>query len=411
MLIAGLAVSSCTDTRHRVVGTVKIGADLPLSGDDAPDGLPVKDAIDFAIRQAGSVCGAVSHPGACVTLQAVFDDDVDKGIHDPAKGARNVAALTADARVVGMVGPLYDGVARSEIPIANTAGLAIISPSNTDECLTQEPADGHCHFLAGRLRPHGSNTYFRVVATQLVEGAAAADLAATTLRKRRAFVINDQTPLGLALARDFAARFRHDGGAVANGSDLGAFDPSVTKSFAPQLERAKSLGTDVVYFAGSDVQAASTLRREMGELMPEVALIGSDRLGNDQFAKSAGPDVRGSFYTVVGIDPLQLAAAASFRRDYRDAYGHDPNAWSIQAIDATNILMQAIARAIDDAGGNVPTRQQVLAEVARTSTFHGLMGTMGFDSHGDTTLKLVAAYQWLTPVEPAGEFVAEMTVH
>lgn len=410
MLIAGLAASGCTDTQHRIVGTVKIGADLPLSGDDAPDGLPVRDAIDLAIERAGSVCGAASHPGACVTLQAVIDDDVDRGIHDPAKGAKNIERLASDDRVIGVVGPLYDGVARSEIPVANAAGLAIISPANTDECLTQEPPDGHCRGLSARLRPHGSNTYFRVVSTQLVEGAAGADLAFKTLGKRRAFVLNDQTPLGLALAKDFASRFRHDGGAVVNNSDLGAFDPSLVKSFASQLEQAKALGTDVVYFAGSDIQAASALRREMGAQMPQVVLIGSDRLGNDQFAKSAGAVVRGSYYTAVGVDPLQLARAASFRSDYRKAYGRDPSAWSLQAFDATNVLIVAIGRAIDDAGGGVPTRQQVLAEVARTSSFNGLIGMFGFDAHGDTTLKLVTAYQWLAPVEPAGEFVATLTV-
>src|SRR5436305_38879 len=98
------------------------------------------------------------------------------------------------------------------LPAANGAGLAMISPANTDECLTQEPPDGHCQGLAARLRSGGGNNYFRVVTTQLMEGLAGADLAYQTLARRRAFVLTDQTPVGLASATQFADRFTKDGG-------------------------------------------------------------------------------------------------------------------------------------------------------------------------------------------------------
>jgi len=174
ILIATMTVSGCTlggDRAQRVIGTVKLGADLPLSGDDAPDGLPVRNAIELAIKQAGLTCGAAAHRDACVHLEAVIEDDVSQGIHDAAKGAQNVQRLAADARVIGMVGPLYESLAKSELPVANAAQLAMVSPAVTDECLTQEPADGHCGGLTVRLRPGGGNSFFRVVSTQLDEGA------------------------------------------------------------------------------------------------------------------------------------------------------------------------------------------------------------------------------------------------
>lgn len=413
MLALGLAISACTvgpiGTPH-TIGIVKLAADLPLSGDDAPDGIPVKNAIALAIKQAGQVCGAASHTDACVTLQTVFDDDVSKGIHDPAKGATNVQALIADSHVVAMVGPLYDSVAKGELPVANAAGLAIVSPANTDECLTQEPKDGRCHGLAARLRPHGPNNYFRVVTTQVVEGAAAAELARRTLAARRGFVLSDQTPLGAAQATEFVDRFRTDGGTIVNPQDLGAFDPVHPPSFSDQVTRARTLHADVVYFAGSDPVAAAALRREMSALVPQLPLVANDRLGDDQFAKSAGAAVSGSYYTVVGVDPTHVNGATAFVRDYRNAYAVDPTGLGLQAFDATNLLIRAVARAIDDAGGNVPTRQQVLAEVAGTHDFVGLMGQLGFDAHGDSTLKVLTAYQWMAPTEPAGHFTATIVV-
>ena len=414
MLMVAMALSGCTlggDGAQHVVGTLKLGADLPLSGDDAPDGLPVRNAIALAIDQAGVVCGAASHRDACVRLGAVIEDDVSQGIHDAAKGAQNVQRLAADGRVIGMVGPLYESLAKSELPVANAAPLAMVSPAVTDECLTREPADGHCGGLKARLRPGGGNTFFRVVTTQLDEGAAGADLAFRTLGKRQAFVLNDQSPFGQAVARAFADRFARDGGTVVDPSDLGAFDPGQPPAFGIRVDRARASGADVIYFAGSAILAAASLRREMVARMPQVPLIGTDRLANSQFAKSAGASARGCYYTVVGPYPPRIHEAASVGRAYRQTYGVDIASASLAAFDATNLLIAAMRRAIDDAGGKLPSRLDVLREVAKTKNYAGAMGVMSFDSDGDTSLKLVTAYQWLAATEPRGQIVAQLTVN
>ena len=406
-----MTVTSCVgpgSSSHQVVGLVKLGADLPLSGDDAQDGLPVEHAIDLAIAQAGRlVCGAASHRDACVQLKAAPYDDVNKGIHDPVTGAKNVRLLAADPAVLGMIGPLYDSLAKSELPVANAVHLAMVSPAVADECLTQEPPDGHCNGLAARLRPRGVNTFFRVVTTQLVEGMVGADLAFTRLGKRSAFIVNDQTGFGRSLAAAFSERFTRDGGTVVDPSDLGAFDPNQTPDVGSRVDRAKASAADVLYFAGSALGAAAALRRAMIRALP-VPLIGPDPLANSQFPRLAGDSARGSYYTLVGPHPSTLRQAASFVRDYRRAYTQDPPAFSLAGFDATNIVIRAVARAIDDAGGRLPTRDQVLTEIGRTTDDRGAMGVMSFDPHGDTTLKLISTYQWLASTQPSGDFVAQM---
>ena len=410
LMLGMLLVAGCTvgvGTPAHSTGVIKLGVDLPLSGDDAPDGLPAKNAIDLALKQAGRVCGPSRHPDACFDLQAVTYDDVSQGIHDPAKGAKNVQLLANDARVLAMVGPLHDSVAKSELPVANAAGLTVVSPGTTNECLSQEPLDGHCQGLSARLRPSGPNNFFRLLTTQLVEGAAGADLAFRVLGKKRAFVINDQTTFGLGIATTFAARFVRDGGTIVDPSDLGAFDPNQPAAFGSRVQRALELGADVIYFAATGVSAAASLRREMAARMPQVPLIGSDRLASSQFAKAAGAAARGSFYTVVGPYPAVLRGAQAFVRDYKTAYGHDVGAFGLPAYDATRLLIAAIGRAIDDAGGAMPTRAQVLNEVSATRDYRGAMGAMSFDARGDTNLKLLTAYQWLGANDVAGQFVAQ----
>jgi ABC-type branched-subunit amino acid transport system substrate-binding protein len=144
--------------------------------------------------------------------------------------------------------------------------------------------------------------------------------------------------------------------------------------------------------------------------MPRVPLIGSDRLANDQFAKSAGASARGSYYTVVGPHPASIRQAQGFVRDYQKAYGQTVGTYSLPAFDATNLLIAAIGRSIDDAGGQRPTRAQVLQEVSRTVAYSGAMGVTSFDSRGDTSLMVVSAYQWLADTEAAGTFVAQITL-
>jgi branched-chain amino acid transport system substrate-binding protein len=141
-----------------------------------------------------------------------------------------------------------------------------------------------------------------------------------------------------------------------------------------------------------------------------VPFVGTDRLANSQFAKLAGESARGSYYTLVGPDPAAIRQATAFIRDYRKAYGQQPTSGSLAAFDATNIVLRALARAIDDAGGKRPTREQVLTAIARTSDESGAMGVMSFDVRGDTTLKLLSAYQWAAATEATGQFVANLLI-
>src|SRR5437868_782227 len=85
-------------------------------------------------------------------------------------------------------------------------------------------------------------------------------------------------------------------------------------------------------------------------------------------------------------------------------------AFSLPAYDATRLLIAAIGRAIDDAGGALPTRDQVLKQVSATRDYRGVMGATSFDARGDTKLKLLSAYQWLGANDAAGQFVAQPSI-
>jgi ABC-type branched-subunit amino acid transport system substrate-binding protein len=81
--------------------------------------------------------------------------------------------------------------------------------------------------------------------------------------------------------------------------------------------------------------------------------------------------------------------------DYRKAYPKtEPNAsYIFAAYDCALIVIEAITRAIDAAGGSVPTRLQVLAEVAKGTFKNGVTGTYSFDASGDAVSPLMSMYK------------------
>ena len=226
-----------------------------------------------------------------------------------------------------------------------------------------------------------------MVASVPDEAVAAADVAFRSLGKRRAFVVNDNSSLGQVLGSSFAGRFSHDGGKVVDQASA-----------------------DVLYFPGADLTAAAALRQQMARATPSVPLIGAEPLSNGQFARSAGTAARGSYYALVGCDPAHTSSAAAFVRNYQRQFGRQPSNASLAAFDAAGVIINAVERAIDDAGGAAPTRQQVLNELSRTNNYSGASGSFGFDAHGDTTLRWVSVYQWLAPTDRSGRFLTQLAV-
>jgi len=261
---------------------------------------------------------------------------------------------------------------------------------------------------AAKLRPKGGNNYFRVCTTDLIQGPAAADYAYNKLGKKKVYVFNDQQTYGLGIAKNFALQFAKDGGTVLN-SDLGGFDPLTTNDFKNQINRAKSLGADVVFFGGTTATKGGQIRKQMLGVL-DVPYVAGDGISGNQFAKDAGDNAASSYFTVAGPYPQKLSTAQQFNADYKKEYSQDVGAYSAQAYDAAKIILAAIGRAIDDAGGSMPTRDQVTAQVAKTQNYKGVIGTTSFDANGDTSLKIITVYKWTSANDTGGTFVDQVTV-
>ncbi len=379
--------------------TIKIATDFPVSGKDESGGKPAENGAHLAVDQANM---NKTIPG--YTLQFVPKDDVGpSGAHDPAVGKANVSALISDALVAGIVGPFNSGVAEAEMPIANQAPIALVSPSNTLPCLTQNASQSAActgqYDIVSTMRPSGNVTYFRVATTDTSQGKVGANLL-YGLGYRKVWVVDDAEAYGIGIANIFTTAFKGLGGTVLTRSS----EPGTTTSFVSLLTSIAAAHPDVVYFGGTDA-TGGTLFREQFKQVPGLAstpLGGGDGIVTGDFAKGVAPLGGGPIYGTTGsVDVTKVAAAQSFVTAYQSTYG-TLGAYSANAYDSMNILIQAIKKAI---AGWATTRQNASdltgAKAFRTAVINALKqtdytgptGHHTFDANGDTTNKVVSVFQ------------------
>jgi branched-chain amino acid transport system substrate-binding protein len=380
---------------------LKIGSDLPVSGQDESSGKPAEDGVNLAITQANA-----NHTVPNVTFQFVPKDDVGpSGIHDPAVGAQNVTALIGDAQVVGIVGPFNSNVAKAEMPITNQAPIAQISPANTNPCLTKDTAASGCsgsNNLITTLRPTGKVNYFRVATTDDHQGPANADYLYKTLNLHKVYVIDDTETYGVGIANAFIGEWKADGGTVlGHASEPASTTASAYESLLTQIAATKP---DVIYFGGLDSTGGITIRKTM-ETTPglqNTPLAGGDGLVTPTYATTIGTKGAETYATVAVVDTSTSSSAATFRQQFAAAFTDPLSVYSAAAYDSANILIQAVKTALangakpptssSDTAGGKAFRMAVINAIAGIS-YMGVTGNQSFDSNGDTNNKVISLYK------------------
>jgi branched-chain amino acid transport system substrate-binding protein len=386
--------------------TITIGVSLPLTGSEGRAGSSTLNGVKFFVSKHPSLDG--------FTIGVDARDDASPVAGDTAHGVRNLEAFIAAAGVLAMIGPFDSGTARAGIPIANRAHLAMVSPATSSRCLTKEPflpallnplRSAISCAAAGLpsprdLRPTGVNNYFRLSTTDELQGPAAADYASAHLHLQRVAVLSDAEAYGQGLADAFTSRFNRLGGTVVAQKD---FNPATAPDLTPFLQAAKKGGAQAVYFGGASSNQGCAVRQQMagvfaaGEATP---FLGGDGIALDPTCiEDAGANSTGIFATVPAPDADHVDSAQPTIQAFKKQFGATAayGAYTMTAYDATAVVYDAIDRAIKAAGGNMPARDSVVAELAATTAFAGATGAFGFDSGGDTTRRVVSIFESAGP--------------
>jgi ABC-type branched-chain amino acid transport systems, periplasmic component len=403
-LAAFVAFGCGTNSSGTNKGTITIGVSLPLTGAEASQGTPTKNGVLFYISQHPTIDG--------FTLKVVSKDYAVNGSPDASKGAATMQEFIADATVLGVVGTFDSGVARAEIPLANQAYLSMVSPANTNPCLTKTV------YTPGFLRASGTditckaaglpapadlrktypdkNNYFRLATTDDLQGPANSLYAFNTLKLTKVAVISNNSVYGKGIADTFTAEFVKLGGTVVKRQD---YDPANTNDFKAFLTSAKALGAQAIYYGGLAADKGCVIRQQMVGIFPTgeaTPFLGGDGIAQDPTCtRTAGQNAVGIFATVASVNPDQVPAASSTIAAFKAAYPtkSDYGSYTMVAYDCAGVIVAAIDRAIKANNGNMPTRDAVRAEIAKTSGYAGVTGTVGFNAAGDNSAEIVSLYE------------------
>jgi branched-chain amino acid transport system substrate-binding protein len=332
---------------------VHIASMLTISGATAFLGEDSVGAIEIAIDdRGGQLLGR--------DIQYTSEDSLCS-----AEGGQTAATKVAsDPTILGVIGTNCSSAMTAAMDTISSAGLSILSPSNTAPALTlDDPAAG------GTYKPG----YFRICHTDFFQGAVAAEFAYNELGARTLATIHDGSPYADQLQEVMANRFKELGGEVTFQGAVNVGDTDMRAV----LTSVAADSPDALYFPifepeGPFIVAQSS---EIAGL-EDTVLIGADGLLVDSFPENAGPNAIGMYLSgpyVKGdsYDEFLSKWDAKFG-------GVPPSGFHAFAYDGTNILFNAIEEvAVTDADGTTYVGRQALRDAIKGTTgYAGLTGTL-----------------------------------
>jgi len=355
-------------------GVIKIVSSLPRTGSANAQTTSMVNGIKMAIAEVGGAIGSRK-----IVYEDWDDASPQRGNWDPAVEAQNADKAIGDPTVLAYIGTYNSGAAKISMPKLNAAGIVMVSPANTAPSLTKE-GFGEANEPAV-YRPSGKVNYFRVVPTDDVQGAVAADYA-KEIGAKKVFVLNDREVYGKGVAGVFETRAKEIGLEVVGVEGI---DPKAS-NYKSLVTKMKQAGADLVYFGGTTQTNAGQLAKDIVSGGLRAKLIVPDGCYEKAFIEAAGNRALEGrcFITFGGVDPKLLTGKGKeFYENYKKTYGGEPEGYAVYGYEATKVVVAAMQRLYE--AGKPITRATVLEEVGRTKDFTGALGTWSFDPNGDTT--------------------------
>lgn len=362
---------------------VKVGIELPMTGGEAPNGVPTANGVALALSEN-------QVPGFTISINQ--QDDAVNGKHDANQGAKNMQTLANDPQVLFVVGPYNSSVAQAEIPVSNAAGLMQCSPANTAVALTKGDA-------AKALRKTNPDkiAYVRVATTDDNQGAGTADIAANTVKAKTAYVLDDTQTYGKGLSDGFTDAFQKFGGQVLKRDGV----PDTTTDFTSYVTTAKGLNANVVMYGGVTTSGLGLFRKQMAQQgLQTIPFVGGDGIVDgsaataSSFLNIAGPDgAQNSYGTVAAIH--DIPNAGDFSAKYKAKFQTDPGSYSAPAYACTQVFLQALKAVGSGVTDLAQLREKIRAYVADPNNkYDTVLGTFSFDANGDTSQHTISYYQY-----------------
>jgi branched-chain amino acid transport system substrate-binding protein len=340
---------------------VPVGVVLPLSGEFAIYGEPIRRGVELAFEELQNQEG---YPYG-------LDLQVEDSQGDAARAAELLDRLY-DAGAPAVIGGVTTAEAMAMVEVADRADRVLLSPSASSPRLTGI-----------------STNFFRVFPSDFLEGTKMGHFATQTLSLRRLAIAAAESEYAKGIQQVFKREVERNGAQILEVIEY----PRNTADLAGVIERILTLGPDGVYLA--DYAAGLvTLIQGLDQRRYQGRVLTTSSIAAPEVLEGAGDALEGVMFTQSNYDvSSEEPHIQQFVQAFEERYDRTPDLYAAHGYDA----MRVYARALAD--GGAPRPGNFWQGMRGITSFPGVTGTIQFDEQGDVQ-KFPRVY-----VIKGGEFV------
>jgi len=323
--------------------SIKVGHYASITGSEATFGQSTDNGIKLAVEERNAAGGVKGRQIKLITYDNQGKQQETTTV---------VTRLVQQDKVVALLGEVASSRSMAGGPIAQKAGVPMITPSSTNPDVT---AIG--------------DMIFRVCFIDPFQGYVGAKFAKDNLGKTRAATLyNRAQAYSDGLNNNFIESFQEMGGTVVTQQAYGDGD----NDFSAQLAAIKEANVEFIYVPGYYTEVVN-IAKQARKLGLNIPLIGGDGWDSEEL-KNAGDALDGCYFSNHYAKEDTRPEVQEFIKKYTAKFDSEPDGLAALGYDAARLLFDAMDKAPSLDG------QALAAQIAKTKGFAGVTGRITIDA-------------------------------
>lgn len=342
LIVAVIAFGAGCDLRK----PIKVGFSGQLTGTYANMGVSGRDGVLLAIDEINAAGGIAERRVELLVLD-------DKGT--PA-GAQAADQELIDAGVVAIIGHMTSSQTMAALPVVETAGMVLLSPTTSTPALTGR--DDHFFRVID-----DSASDARILARHVFHGLG--------IDRMAAIYDGDNFAYTSAFLNAFRDELHKAGGQMVKEFEYSSSEKPVFGPIVAKLRSAEPQGILIIASAYDSALIAQQPQR----IGWQTRLFGSGWSKSAHLIENGGRSVEGMEFVHYHNPNSQAPAYLKFQHDYQARFKQTATFMASNAYEAMRVLAEALNKTSGQAKG--------LTKVLPGIRISGLTGTISLDQYGD----------------------------
>lgn len=302
-------------------GTIKIGANLELSGGVASYGQSASEGLQLALDEINKKGGVIGKK-----LELVKVDNKS----DAAEATSAAIKLVSQDKVAAIIGAATSTNTLAQVQVAQDNKVPLLTPTGTNPTITNK--DGKVNDFV-----------FRTCFIDPFQGTVAANFATNELKvKKAAVLIDSSSDYAKGLATAFKKSFKKNGGEIIAEEAYVAKDTD----FHAILTRIKAKNPEFIFLPGY-YEEVGLILKQARELGMNIPVMGGDGWDSPKLVEIGGAAALNNTYITNHYSSGDSdAKVQEFVKAFKAKYnGKSPDAFTALGYDSGYFLADAIKRA------------------------------------------------------------------